>query len=403
MVSIIVESMGWYSLYFPDESTITSQAIKSQLRQILTQNTTSKSHSSHSQNESYTDSDKLCPAREFCDSYIETGNRDSSDCDDEVSCDDEDCIEYDYDGLSISMNGMILGDGVILSSIASDSDTTGSDHSLQLPILRAHFPMIYGGKGGFGAMLRAKAKEKSSKPTVDFGACRDLNGRRLRHVNNEILLQKAQEAKEKGKKLQVDEDTPSGINMWYLATVRTLLSCHICTDCDCSLILQPSWSEGIKKSSQQKFRLRKVKTSICGDWKRAREQNPPPPDASIHWGCPRGPKCTFAHGIEELQGEAAVDAKKKEKDSKISENHKKKDEYVASAIMADEYKEEELRSMMENGLQKSKTLSSSTSSSNRDTINPINILSVSSGGSTGTMSQNASDEVEELPMDDYGF
>ena len=49
---------------------------------------------------------------------------------------------------------------------------------------------LKGGKGGFGAMLRAQAKGKGAKTTTDFGACRDLQGRRLRHVNDEIRVQK---------------------------------------------------------------------------------------------------------------------------------------------------------------------------------------------------------------------
>ncbi|CAM9237792.1 unnamed protein product [Discosporangium mesarthrocarpum] len=35
--------------------------------------------------------------------------------------------------------------------------------------------------------------QAGKKPTRDFGACRDLQGRRLRHVNDEIRLQKWQE------------------------------------------------------------------------------------------------------------------------------------------------------------------------------------------------------------------
>lgn len=35
--------------------------------------------------------------------------------------------------------------------------------------------------------------QAGAKPTTDFGACRDLQGRRLRHVNDEVRLQKWQE------------------------------------------------------------------------------------------------------------------------------------------------------------------------------------------------------------------
>ena len=45
---------------------------------------------------------------------------------------------------------------------------------------------LMGGKGGFGAMLRT-AGTRGVK-TTNFDACRDLNGRRLRHVNAEAKL-----------------------------------------------------------------------------------------------------------------------------------------------------------------------------------------------------------------------
>lgn len=45
---------------------------------------------------------------------------------------------------------------------------------------------LRGGKGGFGAMLRT-AGARGVK-TTNFDACRDLNGRRLRHVNAERQL-----------------------------------------------------------------------------------------------------------------------------------------------------------------------------------------------------------------------
>ena len=44
-----------------------------------------------------------------------------------------------------------------------------------------------GGKGGLGTLLKG-AGRKMGKGTTNFGACRDLSGRRLRHVNDEIAL-----------------------------------------------------------------------------------------------------------------------------------------------------------------------------------------------------------------------
>ena len=42
-----------------------------------------------------------------------------------------------------------------------------------------------GGKGGFGSMLRALGAQRSGHETDDIEACRDISGRRLRHVNDE--------------------------------------------------------------------------------------------------------------------------------------------------------------------------------------------------------------------------
>ena len=41
---------------------------------------------------------------------------------------------------------------------------------------------LAGGKGGFGSNLRAAARNAA---TSNFDACRDLSGRRVRHVNGE--------------------------------------------------------------------------------------------------------------------------------------------------------------------------------------------------------------------------
>lgn len=49
---------------------------------------------------------------------------------------------------------------------------------------------LLGGKGGFGSLLRGS---QSQKKTTNFDACRDMNGRRLRHVNSEKKLVEWQE------------------------------------------------------------------------------------------------------------------------------------------------------------------------------------------------------------------
>lgn len=82
---------------------------------------------------------------------------------------------------------------------------------------------IRGGKGGFGTLLKGQSRQAGAKLTMDFGACRDLQGRRLRHVNDEIKLRKFRERQRReqaGEKVDQDElwKTPSGIYNWHLMT-----------------------------------------------------------------------------------------------------------------------------------------------------------------------------------------
>lgn len=103
---------------------------------------------------------------------------------------------------------------------------------------------IVGGKGGFGSLLKGQSRQAGAKLTTDFGACRDLQGRRLRHVNDEIKLRKWREAQEIRERGGDDKDatnamfdTPSGLYNWHL--------------------MVPSWADISKKSSrkiQRQFR-----------------------------------------------------------------------------------------------------------------------------------------------------
>lgn len=82
---------------------------------------------------------------------------------------------------------------------------------------------ILGGKGGFGTLLKGQSRQAGAKLTTDFGACRDLQGRRLRHVNDEIKLRKFRDRQRReaaGEKIDIDElyKTPSGIYNWHLMT-----------------------------------------------------------------------------------------------------------------------------------------------------------------------------------------
>lgn len=80
---------------------------------------------------------------------------------------------------------------------------------------------LRGGKGGFGTLLKGQSKQAGAKRTTDFGACRDLQGRRLRHVNDELKLRKWRELqRRKQQGLKGGEEamwkTPSGLYNWHL-------------------------------------------------------------------------------------------------------------------------------------------------------------------------------------------
>ncbi|RYG50697.1 hypothetical protein EON67_04790, partial [archaeon] len=56
---------------------------------------------------------------------------------------------------------------------------------LQARVVRAHAAGgLLGGKGGFGANLKAAGKAATTKKTSNFNFCRDLHGRRVGSVNN---------------------------------------------------------------------------------------------------------------------------------------------------------------------------------------------------------------------------
>ena len=62
---------------------------------------------------------------------------------------------------------------------------------------------LKGGKGGFGSLLRSM--KPKSKGDENFDSCRDLSGRRLRHVNNEQRLRDWQAKNEEEEKYVEEE------------------------------------------------------------------------------------------------------------------------------------------------------------------------------------------------------
>lgn len=90
---------------------------------------------------------------------------------------------------------------------------------------------IVGGKGGFGANLRAAGKSGPKGKTHSFNFCRDLNGRRLKSVNDEIRLRKwlSDGEKQKREKLgseYTEDKGAAGLSGWFLGV--------------------PTWAEGYK-------------------------------------------------------------------------------------------------------------------------------------------------------------
>nr|XP_043619202.1 replication stress response regulator SDE2 [Erigeron canadensis] len=90
-------------------------------------------------------------------------------------------------------NGKTLQDDVVLH------------HETNSPTLHLLL-RLRGGKGGFGSLLRGAATKAGQKKTNNFDACRDMSGRRLRHVNAEKKMEEwlAEETERKLEKVAED-------------------------------------------------------------------------------------------------------------------------------------------------------------------------------------------------------
>eukprot|EP00002_Diphylleia_rotans_P037823 TRINITY_DN84_c0_g1_i1.p1 TRINITY_DN84_c0_g1~~TRINITY_DN84_c0_g1_i1.p1 ORF type:complete len:612 (+),score=161.01 TRINITY_DN84_c0_g1_i1:47-1882(+) len=81
-----------------------------------------------------------------------------------------------------------------------------SHHEDAFPIFVDVFLALRGGKGGFGSLLRGQSARLGHKKSSDNGACRDLNGRRLRHVNAERELTEWYESQRKKEAEKKDQN-----------------------------------------------------------------------------------------------------------------------------------------------------------------------------------------------------
>ncbi|KAH1107016.1 hypothetical protein J1N35_010784 [Gossypium stocksii] len=84
--------------------------------------------------------------------------------------------------------------------LKDDSVISHSNATLNLSL------RLLGGKGGFGSLLRGAATKAGQKKTSNFEACRDMSGRRLRHVNAEKRLEEWKAEEEQRKLEKIAED-----------------------------------------------------------------------------------------------------------------------------------------------------------------------------------------------------
>jgi len=107
------------------------------------------------------------------------------------------CLYFNEDGpIQLSSLKEVLNDRYGLPSallrFSQNGKELGNDFSIiESCIIPVRLSLrIVGGKGGFGSLLRGAPAKPGVKKTTNFEACRDLSGRRLRHVNNEKRLEK---------------------------------------------------------------------------------------------------------------------------------------------------------------------------------------------------------------------
>ncbi|KAK6091852.1 hypothetical protein MT418_007704 [Batrachochytrium dendrobatidis] len=70
----------------------------------------------------------------------------------------------------------------------SDIHSCSTEETRRFPLVLAVVPIMCGGKGGFGSMLRAQGGRMASKKPTSTDSCRDLSGRRVKTVNDAKAL-----------------------------------------------------------------------------------------------------------------------------------------------------------------------------------------------------------------------
>ncbi|CAN1176750.1 Replication stress response regulator SDE2, partial [Linum perenne] len=96
---------------------------------------------------------------------------------------------------------------VQLQRIVSGGRLLDDESFVSTPECNVHLLLsLRGGKGGFGSLLRGAATKAGQKKTNNFDACRDMSGRRLRHVNAEKRLEEWKEGEEERKLERIAQD-----------------------------------------------------------------------------------------------------------------------------------------------------------------------------------------------------
>ncbi|GLT77010.1 hypothetical protein SLA2020_486360 [Shorea laevis] len=102
---------------------------------------------------------------------------------------------YEIAKIPVQLQRLIRG-----HQLKDDSVICHSDATLNLSL------RLLGGKGGFGSLLRGAATKAGQKKTSNFEACRDMSGRRLRHVNAERRLEEWKAEEEQRRLEKIAED-----------------------------------------------------------------------------------------------------------------------------------------------------------------------------------------------------
>lgn len=99
-----------------------------------------------------------------------------------IAIGDDDCLENLYNQIE-HIYGLTKSDCVLLSK---NGIKLNSKSILNHGDVVQLCPTVLGGKGGFGSLLRAFGKQITKSTNKE--ACRDLTGRRIKHVNKEKKL-----------------------------------------------------------------------------------------------------------------------------------------------------------------------------------------------------------------------